>query len=86
MLTKKRLIMGMTHACFICASLLPATAHAINFATAAKSEPGYQFKLFPFFYGAGIRTNKDGSPSVNDLGLENTASPSATATMSVTFC
>lgn len=69
MLIKKRFVMGMTHACIICVSLLPFSAHAINFAVGAKAPSGYHFSLYPFYYSAAIRTNKDGNPSVNDLGM-----------------
>lgn len=55
---------------FISAALLPAPAYAVNFATGAKPEPGYQFKLYPFYYSADIRTNKDGNPAVTDLGMK----------------
>lgn len=55
---------------FICAVLLPSVAHAVNFATGARSPQGYQFKLFSFLYSADIRTNKDGDPAVRDLGLQ----------------
>lgn len=62
--------MWMMLVCFVCASLLPAIAHAVNFATGAKAPPGYQLKLFPFYYTADTRTNKDGNPVVTDLGLK----------------
>ena len=60
----------MAQICLICFFLLPIKAYAVNFATAAKSEPGYQFKLFPAFYIAETRTDTDGNPAVNDLGLK----------------
>jgi hypothetical protein len=60
----------MAFTCLICTFLLPATSHAVFFATAARPEPGYQLKLFPFYYTADTRTNKDGSPAATDLGLK----------------
>lgn len=70
MLMNKTSIIWMALACFVCPALLPVTALAVNFAAATKAPPGYQFKLFPFYYGADTRTNKDGNPAVTDLGLK----------------
>lgn len=67
---QKSPISWLTLACLVCASLLPVTAHAINFAAAVKPPPGYQLKLFPFYCEADTRTNKDGDPAVTDLGLK----------------
>jgi hypothetical protein len=69
MLTKKNLVVLLT-ACLGCLALPTSDACAVNFAAGAKSSPGYQFKLFPFYYAADIRTNKDGDPAVRDLGLK----------------
>ncbi len=66
----KTLIRWMALAFFVGAFLRPATAHAINFATGSRPTPGYQLKLFPFYYSADTRTNKDGDPAVTDLGLK----------------
>lgn len=60
----------MTLCCFLCAPLIPATAHAVNFATAVKPPPGYQLKLYPYYFNAETRTNKDGNPAVSNLGLQ----------------
>lgn len=59
-------------ACLAILFLLPATSHAVNFATANKSNSpaGYQLKLYPYYYAAETRTNNDGDPVVNDLGLK----------------
>jgi len=67
MFIKMMLVMWLTLGCL---SLLPAVSYAVYFATAAKPRPGYQLKLFPYFYTADTRTNKDGNPAVNDLGLK----------------
>lgn len=50
--------------------MLVTPAFAVNFAAGAKLEPGYQLKLFPFYYCADARTNKDGNPAVTDLGMK----------------
>jgi hypothetical protein len=70
MLIKITIAVLMRFVCFASVSLLPVTVHAVNFATAAKSLPGYQLKLYPFYYGADIRTDKDGNHVVTDLGLK----------------
>lgn len=70
MFMEKTPIMWMMLACLVCAALWPATVHAINFATGAKPPQGYQFKLFPFYYNADSRSNKDGNPFITDLGLK----------------
>jgi hypothetical protein len=70
MLIKNTIAVLMPIVCFVWVSLLPVTVHAVNFATAAKSPPGYQLKLYPFYYGADIRTDKDGNHVVTDLGLK----------------
>ena len=70
MIMKKILVLWLSLACLICASLLPATTYAVNFAAGAKPEPGYQLKLYPFYYAADIRTDKDGEPAVTGLGLK----------------
>lgn len=70
MYTKNIFFACLSFVFLICVSMPPATAHAINFATACKSAPGYQLKLYPFYYAADIRTNKDGDPAVTDLGLK----------------
>jgi hypothetical protein len=70
MIMKKILVLWLSLACLICASLLPATTYAVNFAAGAKQELGYQLKLYPFYYAADTRTNKDGNPAVTDLGLK----------------
>jgi len=56
--------------CLAFGGVLATPAFAINFATGAKLEQGYQLKLFPFYYCADIRTNKDGNPTVTDLGMK----------------
>lgn len=68
MFLNKMLVM-LTLACAVTSLLTPATAHAIHFGTAVKSPPGYQLKLFPFYYEADISTDKDGNPSITGLGL-----------------
>jgi hypothetical protein len=85
MLMKKTLIICMALACFVCPSFLPSIAHSVNFATAAKPDQGYQFKLFPFFYTAGTRTDMDGKPVVADLGLYKYGVMIGISTKSVTF-
>lgn len=70
MLIQKAVIIQLVFTCLACVFLLPFTAYAVNFATASKPEPGYQFKLFPSFYTADTRTNKDGNPVVTDLGMK----------------
>lgn len=65
----KILILRMTILCGLYASLQPIPAHAINYATGIKASPGYQLNLYPYYYSADIRTDKDGNHSVNDLGL-----------------
>lgn len=70
MFPKKSLTARMTLVCSVYALLQAATVHAINLATAAKPPPGYQLKIFPFYYSADSRTNKDGDPAVTDLGLK----------------
>lgn len=65
----KRLISWLTISCGLYTFLQPIPAHAINYATAAKSPPGYQLNLYPYYYAADIRTDKDGNHSVNDFGL-----------------
>lgn len=70
MYTKNTFLLWLTSAWLVAFAMLSATAHAVNYATATKSPPGYQFKLFPFYYGADTRTNKDGDPVVTDLGLQ----------------
>ena len=61
--------MFFTLAFVCCITLLPATSHALNYATGIKAAPGYQLNLYPFYYAADHRTNKDGNHSVSDLGL-----------------
>lgn len=56
--------------CLAFGVMLATPACAVNFATGAKLEPGYQLKLFPFYYCADTRTNKDGNPAVTDLGMQ----------------
>jgi hypothetical protein len=43
--------------------------HAVNFATAKLTDPGYKLKLYPFFFSADTRTDKECDPAANDLGL-----------------
>ena len=50
--------------------MLPAVAHAVNYATATKQGPGYELKLIPFYYSADLRTDKEGNPAVRDLELK----------------
>lgn len=70
MLMKAAHIIRLTLACLICASLPPATAYAVNFAAGSMPPPGYQLKLYPFYYAADTRTDKDCNPAVTDLGLK----------------
>ena len=65
----KTLLLWMTISRSLYACLQPLPAHAVNYATAAKSPPGYQLNLYPYYYSADIRTDKDGNHSVKDLGL-----------------
>ena len=61
--------MFFTLAFVFCITLPPATSHALNYATGIKAAPGYQLNLYPFYFSADTRTNKDGNHSINDLGL-----------------
>lgn len=65
----RTLILLITISCGLYACLQSIPAHAINYATAAKSPPGYQLNLYPYYYSANVRTDKDGNHLVNDLGL-----------------
>ena len=65
----KTLLLLMTISCSLYVCLQPVSAHAINYAAASKSPPGLQLNLYPYFYHADIRTDKDGNHSVKDLGL-----------------
>ena len=65
----KTLISWLSITCALYACLQPVPAHAINYAAASKSPPGYQLNLYPYYYSADIRTDKDGNHSANDLGL-----------------
>ncbi|MBV5337169.1 MAG: hypothetical protein J0653_04145, partial [Deltaproteobacteria bacterium] len=56
--------------CLFFGALSAAPAHAVNFAAGVKLEQAYQLKLFPFYYCADTRTNKDGNPAVTDLGMQ----------------
>ncbi|PKN12249.1 MAG: hypothetical protein CVU69_08645 [Deltaproteobacteria bacterium HGW-Deltaproteobacteria-4] len=50
--------------------LLPVVALAVNFAAGAKAPAGHQFKLYPYFYSADTKTDKDGNPAIRELGLK----------------
>ncbi len=65
----KTLVLWITISYNLYACLLPSPVHAINYATGIKAAPGYQLNLYPYYYTADIRTDKDGNHSVNDLGL-----------------
>jgi hypothetical protein len=65
----KTLILWTTISCGLYACLQPIPAHAINYATGIKAAPGYQLSLYPYYYTADIRTDKDGNNPVKDLGL-----------------
>ena len=65
----KTLVLWITISYNLYACLLPAPVHAINYATGIKAAPGYQLNLYPFYYHADIRTDKDGNHSVNDFGF-----------------
>jgi len=67
--TKKTITIWLAFACFFCVTSLPADVHALNYATGIKAAPGYQLNLYPFYYSADIRTDKDGRNSVSDLGF-----------------
>lgn len=69
----KTLILLMTVLCGLYATQHPLPAHAINYATGIKAPSGYQLNLYPYYYTAGIRTDKDGNNSVSDLGLDKYA-------------
>ncbi len=56
--------------CLLSVLSLSTTAHAINYATGARVAPGYQLNVYPFSYGADIRTDGDGHHLLNDLGLK----------------
>lgn len=51
-------------------SLLSGPVYAVNFAAGAKPEPGYSFKMYPFYYFVDTRTDKDGHAKVTDLGMK----------------
>lgn len=57
-------------ACLAFAGLWATPAFAVNFATGVKQEQGYQLKLYPFYYYADTRTDKDGNPAVTGLGMQ----------------
>ena len=65
----KTLVLWITISYNLYACLLPTPVHAINYATGIKAAPGYQLNLYPFYYHADIRSDKDGNHSVNDLGF-----------------
>ncbi len=50
--------------------LMPAVAGAVNYATGATTSPGYYLRLYPFYYDVDTRTDKNGNPSVQGLGLK----------------
>jgi hypothetical protein len=66
----RKIVIRTALACLVLLPLFPATTHAVNFATATKSPTGYQLKLFPFYFAADTRTNKDGDPLISNLGLK----------------
>ena len=70
MLKKKIFLSCILLACLTYFSLRPATVNAINLGGAYKPQPGYGLKLYTLYYDADIRTNKDGKPVVNNLGLK----------------
>lgn len=45
-------------------------SHAINFATGTKVAPGFVLNLYPFYYSADTRSDKDGNKTVSNLGLK----------------
>lgn len=47
----------------------PSTSYAINFGAGAKLPDGLVMNLYPYYYHAETRTDKNGNPAVNNLGL-----------------
>ncbi len=60
----------ISFACLVCIFLQPATVNAVNLGAAYKSKPGYSLKLYSLYYAADTRTDKNGDPAVNGLGLK----------------
>lgn len=56
-------------ACLVCSALHPAAAHAINLGSAYRTPPGYGLTLYPMYYEADTKTDKNGHPASTDLGL-----------------
>lgn len=52
-----------------CLALLPAAADAVNLGAAYRAAPGYGLKLYSFYSTADTRTDRDGNPAVNGLGV-----------------
>lgn len=70
MFTVKVPVIGMLFTFFVTTYLLSVPAYAINFAAGSKPEPGYTFKIYPFYYCANTRTDNDGHAKVTDLGMK----------------
>lgn len=50
--------------------LIPSKSSALFFATATRTEPGYQLKLYPYYFCADTYTNKDGKAIFTDMGVK----------------
>lgn len=70
MLMRKASIWYVPLVCLVCCAMSPGNAHAVNLGGAYKSKPGYSLKLYSLYYTADTRTDKNGDPAVNGLGLK----------------
>lgn len=70
MLMRKTYVWCVSLVCLVCCSIYPANANAVNLGAAYRSKPGYSLKLYSLYYAADTRTDKNGDPAVNGLGLK----------------
>lgn len=61
------LLYGIT--CFLITLLHTTACHAINYAAGAKLPDGLVLNLYPYYYHAETRTDRNGHTATNDLGL-----------------
>jgi hypothetical protein len=66
---RQKSLLSFSLACLLGFALHPAAAHAINLGSAYRTPPGYGLTLYPMYYEADTKTDKDGHPAVTDLGL-----------------
>lgn len=69
MFIKSKTTRSFLFVCLVWLSICRGNAHAINLGSAYRTPPGYGLTLYPMYYEADTKTDKDGNPAVSGLGL-----------------